>query len=288
MAKRSRNSRNRGLSPRALVIIFALIIIVGVIIWLAGSDRSDKASVAKAQTTAPAVAGREGLALEVALPSSLSSEIIDYEGYTVSFNKDNHTPNYCAWELTADETNGQIKRSNKFQTDYKVKGCPSTSDYTHSGYDRGHMVPANDMKWSEQSMNDCFYMTNICPQQHELNNGAWKTLELKSQDWARRDGILYIIAGPIYTDNDRERIGETGVRVPSSFYKVIVAPNISEPRGIAFVYPNMQSPGNMKDYSCTIDQVEELTGLDFFPNLSPELEHEIESIADFKEWNRKR
>ena len=135
-------------------------------------------------------------------------------------------------------------------------------------------------------MADCFFMTNICPQDHDLNNGAWKTLELKTRDWAIRDSALFIIAGPIYEDSDRKRIGETGVRVPSSFFKVIVAPYLDRPRGIAFVYPNMASPGNMKDYSCTIDEVEKITGFNFFPDMSPELEREIESIASFKEWNK--
>ncbi len=274
-------------SARLLVFLFIAVVIIGVGIWIFTS-RSETASASASNRNRDPQNGMAPFSLTVALPDGLPSQIVDYEGYTVSFNRENHTPNYSAWELTRDETEGTVKRSNKFMTDNNVYGCPDTRDYTRSGYDRGHLCPANDMKWSEEAMNACFYMTNICPQSHDLNNGAWKTLELKTQDWARHDSVLYIIAGPIYTASDRERIGETGVRVPSSFFKVIVAPAVENPRGIAFVYPNMASPGNMMDYSCTIDQLEEMTGYDFFPDMSPELEKKIEAVTSFKEWNRNR
>ena len=136
-------------------------------------------------------------------------------------------------------------------------------------------------------MHDCFVMTNMAPQDPSLNSGAWRTLETKERLWAKRDSAIVIVAGPIYTDSDRKRIGDSGVRVPSAFFKVLLAPYTEYPRAIGFVYPNMHSPGNMADYSMSVDEVEKITGLDFFYNLPDDIEEKVERSASFKEWNRK-
>ncbi|MBD5357673.1 MAG: DNA/RNA non-specific endonuclease [Bacteroides sp.] len=221
----------------------------------------------------------------VTIPKTLPSQIKEYLGFTVSFNKDNKTPNYVAWELLGEEVTGDQERSNNFWTDSEIDGCPSTKDYTRSGYDRGHMCPAADQKWSTQAMSDCFVMTNICPQLHELNAGAWSTLENKERQWARRDSAIMIISGPIYDKTDTKTIGDAKVRVPSAFFKVLLAPYIDQPRGIAFVYPNISSPGNMQDYAMSIDELEKLLGYDFFPALPDEIENKVEATFSFKEWN---
>lgn len=219
--------------------------------------------------------------------NNVTEEILNYTGFRLSFNKDNHTPNWVAWELLARETDGSTPRENKFWHDENVDGCAWHSDYKRSGYDRGHIIPAADQKWSDKAMTDCFVMCNICPQNHSLNSGAWNTLENKSRIWAMRDSAIVIIAGPIYENTDTERIGDTKVRVPSAFYKVIIAPYVDEPRGIGFVYPNMSSPGNMQNYVMTIDAIEEITGFDFFYNLPDSIENKIESASSFKDWNKR-
>ena len=211
----------------------------------------------------------------------------DYEGFTVSFNPQNGTADWVGWELLKEETDGSVKRSDNFWADADVKGSPTPDDYRNSGYDKGHLCPAADQKWSVKAMNDCFVMTNMTPQLHALNGGAWSTLESKERLWAKRDSALVIVAGPIYTESDTTRIGKTGVRVPSAFFKVLLAPYVDDPRAIGFVYPNMSSPGNMQQYSMSVDEVEALTGLDFFANLPDELENRIERSASFTEWNRK-
>lgn len=167
----------------------------------------------------------------------------------MSFNKDNHTPNWVAWELLRSETGGEKSRHNKFWQDFEVDGCPDTRDYSNSGYDRGHMCPAADQKWSHEAMVDCFSLANIVPQDHALNTGAWKTLENKERKWAERDSAIVIVAGPIYETSDTSRIGRAGVRVPGAFFKVMIAPYLDEPRGIAFVYPNMTAPATWRTMS---------------------------------------
>lgn len=229
----------------------------------------------------------EGL-LSVKTPASLPNQLKDYEGFGVSFNADNHTPNWVAWELLGSETDGSESRgSRKFWQDDDLKGCPSTGDYSNSGYDRGHMCPAADQKWSASAMSDCFSMANIIPQDAALNRGAWQTLESKERLWAQRDSAIVIVAGPIYEKSDTKRIGDTGVRVPSACFKVIIAPYLDHPRGIAFVYPNMTAPGNMENYVMTIRDVEKITGFDFFHNLPDDIEDAVETVSSFRDWNRK-
>ena len=225
--------------------------------------------------------------LQVITPPTLPSQEKDYEGFRLSFNKENHTPNWVAWELLATETKGTANRARGFWTDSEIEGCPTTADYKNSGYDRGHLCPAADQKWSEKAMEECFYLTNICPQNNSLNTGAWNTLENKERLWAQRDSAIIIIAGPIYSKSDKETIGNTKVRVPGAFFKILAAPYLDNPRGIAFIYPNMASPGNMENYVVTIDEVEKITGFDFFSNLPENIENIIESQSSFKEWNRR-
>lgn len=222
----------------------------------------------------------------VKISSDLPEQIKEYAGFTVSFNKDNRTPNYVAWELLGSEIVYGVDRSNNFWQDTDIEGCPAHYDYSYSGYDRGHLCPAADQKWSQEAMNDCFVMANMCPQDHSLNAGAWNTLENKERQWAQRDSALVIIAGPIYTPSDNQRIGDIGVRVPSAFFKVLLAPYIKNPRAIAFVYPNMTSPGNMQDYAMSVDNLEEITGFDFFSALPDDIENKVEAVYSFKEWNR--
>lgn len=270
-------------------IMIALLLIVGILIILYYTSCSKANSPIDDYKGLPednGVSKPHFPALEsVELPENIPSQIKEYAGFTVSFNKENKTPNYVAWELLDEEAYGDLERSNNFWTDPEIEGCPSTYDYSRSGYDRGHLCPAADQKWSSEAMNDCFVMANICPQIHALNSGAWNTLENKERQWAKRDSALMIIAGPIYEKNDTERIGQAKVRVPGAFFKVLLAPYLDTPRGIAFVYPNMSAPGNMQDYAMSIDELEKITGYDFFPALPDEIENKVEATYSFKEWN---
>lgn len=276
------------------LIYIAVVAIVAMALFQA-FRQNDAASPEDASASAAVTPAEKGLLpffhyddLEVAdCDPSLPSIRKSYKGFTLSFNPSNHTPNWVGWELLASETVGSESRSNNFWQDESLDGCPSTDDYKHSGYDRGHLCPAADQKWSPQAMSDCFVLANIAPQDNSLNRGAWQTLEKKERLWAQRDSAIVIVAGLIYQSSDTKRIGATGVRVPSAFFKVIAAPYLKEPRAIGFIYPNMSAPGNMQDYSMTVDEVEKETGLDFFSNLPDDIENKIESTVSFKEWNRR-
>lgn len=208
-----------------------------------------------------------------------------YKGMDISFNPRHHIPNWVAWELTATETDGNTARSNKFIADPDIDSSAETWDYSYSGYDRGHMAPAGDMRWDEEAMNQSFYMTNICPQVKSLNAGTWKNLEEKCRQWAEADSVIYIVCGPIIDGNPIEHIGDTRVYVPRKFFKVIISPYATPARGIGFIMPNSKVKGGMQACAVTIDSVESVTGHDFFASLPDEIETAVESQCNFHYWS---
>lgn len=222
---------------------------------------------------------------EVAMPERIQSQIKEYANYTVSFNRDMHIPNWVSWVLTADHTTGDVKRSNKFWTDESVKGCASTSDYRNTGYDRGHMAPAGDMKWDEQAMEDCFSMANIVPQAHTLNSGTWGKLEEKCRQRAATDSIVVIVCGPVPDETPVAHIGLSSVAVPQRFFKVILSPTARPPKAIGFIMPNGYVKGGMQQCAVSVDSVEAITGYDFFAALPDEIENEVESQCNFPQWS---
>ena len=221
----------------------------------------------------------------VTTPETIPSQIVNYEGMILSFNKDLHIPNWVAWELTATEVSGTFPRDDNFRGDDNVIGSAEKWDYSYSGYDRGHMAPAGDMKWSAKAMDESFYMTNMCPQAKSLNTGAWKRLEEKCRQWAEIDSAIIVICGPIVTDPINEYIGDSKVAVPQRFFKVILSPYIENPRGIGFIMPNAKVPGGMQAAAVSIDEVERVTGYDFFSSLPDEVENAVESQCKFHYWS---
>lgn len=218
-------------------------------------------------------------ALEIPIMQSRTGgQTIKRKGYTLSYNADYKTPHWVAWELTKKESKGKESRTDKFLPDPDIRGAKAyTGDYTKSGYDRGHMAPAADMKWSRQAMEESFYMSNICPQNPNLNRGDWNDLEDKSRQWAKKYGAVYITCGPIYDNKKPKRIGNNKVAVPDAFYKVILVNDKKNPQAIGFIFPNKAGHKLLKKYAVTVDSVEKRTGIDFFPALPDEIENRIEA-----------
>lgn len=220
---------------------------------------------------------------EVKFPALTDNMKVVYRGFTVYFNSRYHIPNCVIYELTGQEAEGKFPRYKNFLTDEQVAGCANPWDYTHSGYTRGHMAPAADMKWDREAMKESFYMTNICPQKAALNSGGWNKLEDKVRDWARRDSAIVVATGPVLSAG-MKTIGESRVAVPEHFYKVVFAPYATPRRAIAFLYPNGSSKGAISKYAVTVDEVERLTGIDFFSALDDDEEAEVESRINLLQW----
>lgn len=225
--------------------------------------------------------------LAVGVPDGVCPVIINYEGFTVGFNPEMHQPWFVAWELTPERAFADVstRADARFAPDPDVAGCATLNDYRRSGFDRGHMAPAADMKWSHQAMADCHLLTNMCPQLQAINSGAWATIEKNARNWTRRHGHLYIVAGPVLSDSLTRTIGRSEIPVPERFFKVIVAPEADPPMGIAFVVPNHPFDGGAQATVTTIDHVELITGFDFFAALPDPLEDALESQASMAAWN---
>lgn len=214
-----------------------------------------------------------------------SDRIITHKGFTLSYNYDWKIPNWVAYELTDIEVKGEVPRYDKFKPDPMVPQNVSahTNDYKHSGYDRGHMAPAADMKWDEQAMRESFYLSNICPQNPNLNGGVWKDLEEQVRELASQKGKIFVICGPIVNDTSKT-IGENKVVVPQAFFKVLLQEENNELHTIGFVYENISGRKPMSTYAMTVDEVEEMTNIDFFPSLPNKIEKKVEADVDFSKW----
>ena len=212
------------------------------------------------------------------MTSKKQGQIIHRTGYTLSYDSKTKTPQWVAWELTQEETKGKEKRTNDFKPDPDVIGSKVvTTDYSNSGYDRGHMAPAADMKWSKKAMKESFYMSNICPQNHHLNTEDWGDLEEKCRQWARKYGKVYIACGPIYNGKRNEYIGERRVKVPDAFFKVVLINEKEMQCALGFLFDNEYGKRPLKKYQVPVDKVEQLTGMDFFSALPDDLENWLES-----------
>ena len=208
-----------------------------------------------------------------------------YEGYEVVLNEKMLIPEWVAYELTDEEVDGTNPRSNHFRTDPNFDGAQAQDDdYRNSGWDRGHMAPAADMKLTEQMMRESFYFTNICPQNHNLNSGDWKALEELVRDCATRYSKIYVTCGPIVTDNTYGKIGTNQVTVPDAFYKVLMVPTDNCYQSIGFIMENKAGHKPLSTYALSVDEVESRTGLDFFPALPDDIESKTESTYSLPVW----
>lgn len=211
-----------------------------------------------------------------------TDDVIEYLGYSVSYNKDRKIPNWVSYELLASETDGPYSRKGKnFRQDPSLR-LPQAedNDYRNSGWSRGHMAPAGDFKWSDDAMWDTFYFTNCCPQDQSLNAGQWSTLEKKVRDWANRFGSVRVVTGPLVWENSYGTIGYNKVVVPDAFFKAVLAGEQS----IAFVMYNKSENENMQKCAMSVDQLEELSGIDFFADLDEFLESKVESTYSLRNW----
>ncbi|MDE5634155.1 MAG: DNA/RNA non-specific endonuclease [Muribaculaceae bacterium] len=280
MAGRNRRNSGRrgGRGKGAGAGVLAALLAVAAVIWVVASARHNECA-------APTEIAAESLE-KVTVPPGTPEELLRYRGMTVSFNPETHQPNYVVWELLGSEVQGEEPRSNDFQADPAVKGSAVPDDYKYTGYDRGHMAPAGDMKWDAEAMRESFLMTNMCPQAPELNRGAWKKLEEKCRARAMADSAIIVVCGPIFDSAEPSmRLGNTGVAVPDRFFKVVLMPYTEQPSAIGFIMPNGSVPGGMQTHAVTVDSVEAVTGFDFFSALPDAIEAAVESRCNFNRFS---
>ena len=226
--------------------------------------------------------------MEVPDLSESYSPIVPHKAYVSSYNEETLIPDWVAYELTADETGGTESRGGiEFRMDPTLRGVTQAmrEDYSGSGWTKGHLMPAADAAFSTTTMGETFYFTNICPQDETLNAGDWAYLEKRVRQWANRYGHIWVVTGPIVGENRYGTIGDREVVVPDSFFKALL---IQKKNGsysaIAFVMDNDDERYYLKDCYLTVDELEKLTGFNFFPLLDDKIEEKVESTVRLSDW----
>jgi endonuclease G len=219
------------------------------------------------------------------LPTSTTNVIVTHKNYTLSYNESYEQAEWVAYELKANNTRNQNFKRPFFIEDTKVEsGSASWKNYKNSGYDKGHLCPAGDMKFSKEAFDDTFLTSNISPQKHDFNEGIWNTLEQKMRYWSTKYDGIYVVTGGILSDG-LKTIGNENVAVPKYFYKVLLDDSRGEYKMIAFLVPAVDSDKPLYEFVVSVDEIEKLTGIDFYPKLEDGIENKLEKSSDYKDWS---
>jgi endonuclease G, mitochondrial len=219
------------------------------------------------------------------LPTSTSNQIIHHEFYSLSYVEKQEQAEWVAYQLRS-----EMIKSIKFDRPFFIEdplvktNSADWRNYKKSGFDKGHLCPAADMKFSKKAFEDTFFTSNISPQKHDFNDGIWNTLESKVRYWAEKYGSIYVVTGGVLTNN-LDHIGKENVAVPKFFYKVLLDTSRSEYKMIAFLVPSEKSDKPLYDFVISVDELEKMTRIDFYPNLPDEIESRLEKKSDYKDWS---
>ena len=214
-------------------------------------------------------------------PYSTNSNIIKHDYFTLSYNEEHEQAEWVAYRLKSTSFSG-VNRTNDYREDPSVSsGSASPYDYRKSGYDRGHLASAESMSKNYTAMSESFYMSNMSPQDPGFNRGIWKRIESKVRYWTELSDSLHIVTGPLLK-NPVKKIGKNRVSVPNAFYKTILVYKKGKMTGFAFLVPNVKSNQSIYKYLTTINEIENLTDIDFYPNLNRQEENSIENNKSIK------
>ena len=270
------------------ILAIAVLAVVALVYYLVNgkgsegvSDPAEEPVSASLQTSIPG--------LEI--PSAPGGRVVQHGAYVTSYNTETLIPDWVAYEITAEEAEGRGERNGiEFRMDPDLRGCTQAmrEDYSGSGWSKGHLMPAADAAFSSTAMAETFYFTNVCPQNETLNAGDWQYLEKRVRNWAKRYGSVWVVTGPIVGQNRYGTIGDRDVVVPDSFYKaLLVRRSDGSYSAIAFVMDNDDERYYLKDCSMSVDELEALTGFDFFPALDDKIEERVESKVRLSDWGIK-
>ena len=256
----------------------------------AGVIGSLLSSTSFAQSTASLQIAMGNPSGAVASSSYPANYLMQKPQFAVGYHRDKGIPIWVSWHL-GNQDLGSAARCDCFSSDttlpsgwYRV----TSSSYTGSGYDRGHMAPSADRTKTSTDNAATFKMTNILPQTPDNNQGPWARLEDYCRSLIASGKELYIISGG---DEKKGTINSGRVEVPSFTWKVVMVLNegssdlsrvTTSTRLIAVSIPNSSGirANDWRNYRTSVDQVEAWTGYNFFSNVSPSIQSVIESKVD--------
>lgn len=219
------------------------------------------------------------------LPSSTTGVIIHHEYYSLSYNEQHEQAEWVVYLLNKNHLSRKQFKRPYFISDSRVNTKSADwRNYKNSGYDKGHLCPAADMKFSKSAHDNTFLTSNISPQNHAFNSGIWNRLEQKTRYWANKYNGVIVITGGILT-NTIESIGYEQVTVPKYFYKILLDHNNENTKLIAFLIPHKDSNKPLSDFVVSVDEIEALTGIDFFKEFETTLEDKLESNTNYSHWH---
>jgi endonuclease G len=226
---------------------------------------------------------------EAATPTDPRHALLVKAQYVTSFDSQRKNPRWTSWELSTAWI-GSSPRSPAFVPDPALPANipqASESDYSHSGFERGHICPSKDRSDSDVDNAATFVFTNAVPQTAASNTGTWETLERDERSLAEGGSHLFIIAGSIYADN--RTIG-AGVAVPTSMFKVVVVMQGAHPlptdvtsttRVISVEIPNTTTvTGDYRGYRTSFGALETKTGFRFLSDVPPAVHDALAATVD--------
>lgn len=218
------------------------------------------------------------------LPTSTTGAIIVHDFYSLSYSEKHEQAEWVAYELKKEHLSKNEFKRPFFEEDRKVKSSSADwRNYKKSGYDRGHLCPAGDRRFTYQAFEETFLTSNITPQNHEFNSGIWNYLEQKIRYWAKAYDGVYIITGGILSE-DLPTIGYEHISVPKQFYKIVFNNSSTNPKMIAFLIPHKDTKTPLKNFVVPVDEIEKLTGIDFFTSLEDKVENQLEASSATHGW----
>ena len=225
--------------------------------------------------------------LDKLLPQSqYNYPIYDHRYFILGYAPSHKQAAWVEWLLTKQRVvTKTTKRLDNFREDSSLAFCPSTlEDYKRSGYARGHICPSADMLWDVNANSETFLLSNMSPQVKEFNDGRWTELEIACRSWAIKNDSVLIISGPIFK-NPKTTIGKGKVTVPSSYFKIVIDISFPKCKAIAFIMPNERLEKDIFNYATTIKDIENQTGLNFFPDYDKDdLIRRLETTIDTLLW----
>ncbi len=219
------------------------------------------------------------------LPASTTNQVVHHENYSLSYNEAHEQAEWVAYELKASHLSASNRKRPYFEIDNAVKtGAAHWRNYKNSGYDRGHLCPAGDRRFTKAAYDETFLTSNISPQDHEFNAGVWNRLEKKVRYWAKKHDGIFVVTGGVLNDN-LNSIGDEQVSVPNQFYKVILDNTNGKIKLLAFLMDHQNSDLPLYKFVVSVDSLEALTGIDFFPKLEDSIENKLEASSNYKSWS---
>lgn len=222
----------------------------------------------------------------------IGEEVVHHSAMSLVYSEEHEQAKWVAHVITPDIITGDVNRSNDFRPDPKVltgttveedyflKYLQDDSTYMYDGYgfDRGHLAPSADFRWSEKALSESYFYSNMSPQRPAFNRGRWAELEsmLRAYVYQHKTTQLYVVSGPVLKpDLPKSERSINKVSIPEQYFKVVL--DLDQQKTVGFLMPNKECSYPIESYLVSVNEIEDLTGLDFFPALDDFIEDKLEA-----------